>query len=95
MAKRRDRYVISGNMSANGKDLKGIILVDLGLCGFSGATTTKGGKKLLKSDMVYRKFKFEDPKKGKELGLPKTLTEFTFSPNSIPMFLTKLTEDNT
>lgn len=87
--------MISGSMSANGKDLNGIVVVDMGLCGYGGSTTNKDGKKLLKSDMVYRKFKFEDPKKGKELGLPKTLMEFTFLPKHVSVFLTKLTEDNT
>lgn len=82
-------------MFANGKDLNGIIVVDMGLCGYGGNTTNSAGKKLIKSDMVYRKFKFETPKQGKELGLPKTLTEFTLLPKHVSVFLTKLTEDNT
>ena len=82
-------------MTANGKSLKGIILVDMGPCGHNGKTTTDAGKKLLKSDLKYRKFKFENPKQGKELGLPKTLTEYVFLPKHIPVFLTKQKEEPT
>ena len=95
MAKRRDRYEVTGNMSANGRSLKGVVFVDMGLCGSNGATTTKDGKKLSKNDLKYRKFKFESPKVAKELGLPKTLWEYVFRPEHIPVFLTKQPEEST
>lgn len=94
MAKRRDRYEITGNMSANGKDLKGVILVDLGVCGYKGNTTVNG-KKLPKGDLRYRKFKFEDPKVGRALGLPKELMEYIMLPEHVSVFLTKQSEENT
>lgn len=93
MAKKRDRYVVTGNMSANGKSLKGVVMVDLGLCGATGNTKTRDGKKLLKSDLKYRKFKIEDPKVGKQLGLPKSLWEYVFRPEHVTVFLTKQTEE--
>lgn len=95
MAKPRDRYIISGNMSTNGKSLKDITVVDMGLCSSSGTTKTKDGKKLSKNDLTHRKFKFENLKLGKELGLSKSLMEFTLSPEHMAVFLTKQTEDNT
>ena len=73
MAKKRDRYTVTGNMAVNGQSLKGVVLVDSGPCGFGGHTTAKDGSKLLKKDLSFRKFKFEDPKVAKQLGLPKTL----------------------
>lgn len=81
-------------MSANGVSLKGVILIDLGPCGYSGTTKTKDGKKLPKSDLVFRKFRMEDPKVFKDLGLPKTLSEFTFCKQSIKTFLTIQDEEN-
>jgi len=95
MANKRDRYVISGRMSANGKDLRGIVVVDLGPCGASGGTTNRDGKKLLKRDLTHKKFKFEDPKSGRELGLPKDLCEFYLRPEHVSVFLTKQEGTNT
>lgn len=89
MAKKRDRYEITGNMSANGQSLKGIVVVDHGPCGYAGCTTAKDGSKLSKKDMYLQKFKFEDPKAGKALGLPKDLMEFHFNKKDISVFLTK------
>lgn len=93
MAKRRDRYTITGNMSANGRSLTGLTVVDMGPCGFSGATSTKDGERLRKSDLTYRKFKLENPKEGRSLGLPKDLWEFTLPPHQVPVFLTQKTEE--
>jgi hypothetical protein len=92
MAKRRERYVVTGNLSANGKSLKGVVMVDLGICGASGLTTTRDGKKLLKGDLTHRKFKIADPKVGRDLGLPKSLWEYTFLPAHVSIFLTKQEE---
>lgn len=95
MGKRRDRYTITGDLLVNGKSLAGMVLVDLGPCGFAGKTVSKAGEKLLKSDLTYRKFKIEDAKAARSLGLPKTLWEFSFSPQSVAVFLTKHEESNT
>ena len=82
-------------MSANGKSLKDITVVDMGLCAYSGITKNKDGKKLGKSDLTHRKFKFENLKLGKELGLSKSLMEFTLIPEHITIFLTKQIKEDT
>lgn len=95
MAKRRDRYTITGNMSANGRSLVGLTVIDMGPCGYAGVTSNKDGERLRKSDLVYRKFKFENPKEGRALGLHKNLWEFTLSPDQVSVYLTQKTEEET
>ena len=46
-----------------------------------------------KKDLTFRKFKFEDPKVARQLGLPKTMMEFHLQPRHVLIFLTKQ-EDN-
>ena len=85
----RARYKIKNNFQINDVDLKGVIVVDLGPCAFGGRTATKG-KKLLKGDSTHRKFKFEDAKVAKKLGISKSLATFAIVNEHIGTALEKL-----
>lgn len=95
MAKKRDRYLVTGNIRLNDVDIRGVILVYIGPCGYAGVTKQKDGSKLLKNDLKYSKFKFEDPKVVKDLGLSRSFNEFSFTENEVSTFLTLQNEDNT
>lgn len=95
MSKKRERYIITGPLTANGVSLTGTVLIDLGPCGYAGKTKDKDGKSLPKKDLKYRKFRFEDVKSAKTLGINKSLTEWSFSEHQIKSLLTLQNEENT
>lgn len=78
--------MVTGNVRVNGISLKGQVLMDLGPCSFSGE------KARLKGDRTHRKFKFEQAKDARALGLPKDLYEIMFAENHVSTFLTKQEE---
>jgi len=86
MSRKRDRYVVTGDYRVNGIDLKGQVLVDLGACTHSGTSSTKEG------DETYRKFRFEQVKEARLIGVPKHFYELTLAEDHVPAFLTKQEE---
>lgn len=88
MAVKRTRYTIKGNFRINDKDLKGVVVVDLGPCTGSGRVASDGTK-ILKCELTHRKFRFEDLKVATDLGLSKELATFTLEEKYIGVFLTK------
>lgn len=71
MARARQRYIITGNMSFNGHDLRGQVVVDLGECTSSGRLKSASPKPL-KRELTHHLLRFEDRKWLKAHGIPAT-----------------------
>lgn len=70
----RTRYIITGNMSFNGHDLRGQVVVDLGECTQGGRLKTATPKPY-KRELTHHLLRFEDKKWLKAHGIPTaTLT---------------------
>jgi hypothetical protein len=67
----RQRFVIKASMNINDVSARGQHVVALGPCGYSGQTKTPDGKKLLKTDASYFKFRIEDKRWVKEHNIPE------------------------
>jgi len=78
--------MVTGNYRVNGIDLTGLILMDMGPC------TGNGAKATLPNDKTHRKFKFEQVKAARAIGVPKHFYELTIADNHISLFLTKQEE---
>lgn len=78
--------MVTGRFAVNGIDLKGQVLMDMGPC------TMSGTKARLKSDQTHRKFKFENLKEARSIGVPKHFYELTIAENHVSLFLTKQEE---
>ena len=78
--------MVTGDYRVNGVDLKGQVLVDMGACTHSGARATKSG------DKTHRKFKFEQVKEARSIGVQKHFYELTLAEIHVSAFLTKQEE---
>lgn len=71
MARARQRYIIIGNMSFNGHDLRGQVVVDMGAC-TSGGRLATAKPKPYKRELDHHLLRFEDKKWLKTHGIPAT-----------------------
>lgn len=78
--------MVTGNFKVNGIDLRGQVLMDMGQC------TGSGNKATQKRDKTHRKFKFEQLKEARSIGVPKDFYELIIAEDHVSFFLTKQEE---
>ncbi len=96
MGKKLTRYVVTGNVTANSVSLKGVVVMALGPCTWDGRTP-RGGKnpvKIPSTQLTHLKFKFEDMKQAKSMGIPPDLAFLCFKKDLVGKFLTKKTKES-
>lgn len=93
MGVRYPRYIVTGAMSINDVDLRGVVLMQLGECTWDGSKRSKGSK-MAKAQFDHYLYKFEDMKEAKRLGISNSLAScITVKKDRRSSFLTPKTED--